>query len=65
MTQPKTPAYQIFHVVGEGEKASWTQIGAAWHHNDNEGLNIVRNYQPLVEGREVFRKYTPKKKEDK
>ena len=53
---PKTPTHEIFHVVGEKDKARWTKIGIGWSHGDNEGLNLVINYTPLVEGRTVVRK---------
>lgn len=59
----KAPSHEIFHVVGEGEKARWTKLGVAWAHNDGAGLNLIMNYTPLVAGNTVVRKITPKKKE--
>lgn len=53
---PKGPTHEIFHVVGEKDKARWTKIGVGWSHGDNEGLNLLINYTPLVEGRTVVRK---------
>lgn len=52
----KAPTHEVFHVVGEKEKARWTKIGIGWMHQDGEGLNLVINYSPLVEGRTVVRK---------
>ena len=53
---PKAPTHEVFHVAGDKDKARWTKIGVAWSHGDGEGLNLVINYQPLVEGRTVVRK---------
>lgn len=57
---PKAPTHEVFHVVGEGDKARWTKLGVGWSHNDNDGLNLVTNYAPLVPGRTVVRKIKPK-----
>lgn len=55
-TATKAPTHEVFHVVGEKEKARWTKIGIGWMHQDGEGLNLVINYSPLLEGRTVVRK---------
>lgn len=55
-TTPKAPTHEVFHVVGDKDKARWTKIGIGWLHQDQEGLNLVINYTPLVEGRTVVRK---------
>ena len=52
----KAPTHEVFHVVGDGDKARWTKIGVGWGHNDGDGLNLAINYTPLVEGRTVVRK---------
>lgn len=54
-TAPKVPTHEVFHVVGDGEKARWTKIGVGWKHQDGEGMNLVINYTPLVQGRTVVR----------
>ena len=56
----KNPTHEIFHVVGEGDKARWTKLGVGWSHNDHQGLNLIINYTPLVEGRTVVRQIKPK-----
>lgn len=62
MTQSSTkaPTHTVYHVVGEGEKARWTQIGVGWSHKDKDGFNLSINYAPLVEGRTVVRKIKAK-----
>lgn len=40
------PTHRIFHVVGEGQKKAWITIGAAWAHQDGEGLNLQLDYIP-------------------
>jgi hypothetical protein len=56
-TDTKRPTHAVYHVEGEGKKAYWTKIGAAWSHEDGEGLNIQISCLP-VNGRLVVR--TPK-----
>jgi hypothetical protein len=51
----KRPAYEVFAVDGEGNKARWTPIGAAWPHDDGEGFNVTVSAFPL-NGRLVLRK---------
>lgn len=53
---PKAPTHEVFHVVGEKEKARWTKIGIGWSHADGDGFNLIINYTPLVQGRTVVRK---------
>lgn len=43
----KAPAYVVYVVEGEGDKAYWTRIGAAWAHADGEGFNINLAALPL------------------
>ena len=43
----KTPAFGVYIVEGEGDKAFWTRIGAAWKHGDGEGYNIHLSALPL------------------
>ena len=43
----KAPALVVYTVEGEGDKAHWTRIGAAWAHADGEGFNISLSALPL------------------
>ena len=52
----KTPTHEVFHVVGDKDKARWTKIGIGWKHQDGDGMNLIVNYSPLVEGRTVVRR---------
>ena len=56
------PTHEVFHVVGDGDKARWAKIGVGWTHQKGDGLNLVVNYTPLVPGRTVVLKYKPKPK---
>ena len=52
--EAKRPTHAIFQVLGEGEKARWVRIGAAWLHKDEKGANLVFDALPL-NGRTVIR----------
>lgn len=56
----KTPTHEIFHVVGEGDKARWSKLGIGWTHKDGDGMNLIINYSPLIDGNTVVRKVKPK-----
>ncbi len=56
----KSPTHEVFHVVGDGDKARWTKIGVGWAHQDSDGLSLAINYSPLVTGRTVVRKVSRK-----
>lgn len=51
----RKPTHAVYHVRGEGENAYWTKVGAAWLHDDKEGLNLSLDYMPIGEGRLVVR----------
>jgi hypothetical protein len=51
----KRPSFALYSVVGEGETADWTRIGAAWPHKDGEGYGIKLDHVPL-NGRIVMRR---------
>jgi len=53
---PKAPTHEVFHVVGEKDKARWTKVGIGWSHADGDGFNLIINYSPLIAGRTVVRK---------
>ena len=57
----KTPGYVAYHVRGrEGQKGSFTRIGAAWPHKDGNGFNIQIETVPL-DGRITLRVASEKK----
>lgn len=55
--QPKRkPTHAIYHVRGEGKSAYWTRVGAAWIHEDGEGLSLALDFVPVSDaGRLVVR----------
>lgn len=53
------PTHQLYGVKGDGERANWTPIGAAWLHRDGNGFNISCDAMPL-QGRIVMRLITEK-----
>jgi hypothetical protein len=60
-TTNQKPSHDVFHVVGEGETARWTRLGAAWQHRDGEGFNLQLNFVPVTsDGRFVVRKVKPR-----
>ena len=65
-SQPKLPGrkptHRLYRVIGEGETASWTPIGAAWNHRDGQGFSIACDAVPL-QGRIVMRAITARDSE--
>lgn len=57
--QSNRPTHGIYQVTGEGEKAFWLRVGAAWLHDDTKGANLVFDAMPL-KGRIVVRELTEK-----
>ena len=54
--QSRKPTHDVLHVKGEGRNAYWTRIGAAWLHEDAQGLNLVLDYMPVnSDGRLVIK----------
>ena len=51
----RAPRYIAWHVAGNEEKAFWTRIGAAWSHQDGEGLTLQLDLVPVNGGRIVLR----------
>lgn len=51
----KAPTHEVFHVVGDKDKARWTKIGIGWSNRDGEGMNLIINYAPVIPGRTVVR----------
>jgi hypothetical protein len=50
-----TPALIAWHVAERGEKKFWTRLGAAWRHEDGEGLTLQLDLIPATGGRIVLR----------
>lgn len=53
----RKPTHRLFRVVGDGENAIWTPIGAAWPNKDGHGFSINCEALPLS-GRIVMRTIT-------
>ena len=58
-TKGPKPTHRLYRVEGDGEKATWTQIGAAWPHRDGKGFSIDCTAVPL-QGRIALRLITEK-----
>ena len=48
------PSHRLYRVLGDGEGAIWTPIGAAWPNKDGLGFSITCDAVPL-QGRMVLR----------
>jgi hypothetical protein len=46
-TEPKTPAFQAWHVTYKGNDRIWTKVGAAWPHRDGKGLSLILLVIPM------------------
>jgi hypothetical protein len=58
-TEPKTPAFQAWHVTSKGDNSFWTKVGAAWPHRDGKGLSLILSVIPM-NGQIVLREPLPK-----
>jgi hypothetical protein len=56
-TESNRPTHAIWQVQGEGERARWNRVGAAWMHKDLKGANLKFDSIPLS-GRVVVREIT-------
>ena len=52
--EPKTPAFQAWHVTNKGDDSFWTKVGAAWFHRDRKGVSLQLEVVP-INGRIVLR----------
>jgi hypothetical protein len=43
----KRPSHRVYAVTKNGDKSFWTEIGAAWSHQDGKGFNVKLDYLPL------------------
>ena len=50
----RRPTHRLYRVLGNGEGAIWTPIGAAWPNKDGLGFSIICDAVPL-QGRIVMR----------
>lgn len=50
----RKPTHRLYRVIGDGDAASWTPIGAAWPNKDGLGFNLSCDAIPLT-GRLVLR----------
>ncbi|HTV29507.1 MAG TPA: hypothetical protein VMF32_17185 [Xanthobacteraceae bacterium] len=56
------PTHRVYSVSKNGEqKATWTEIGAAWKHQDGKGFNLTFTARPLEGAQIVLRTATAKK----
>lgn len=55
----KKPTHRLYVIDGEGEKANWIAVGAAWANKDGKGFTIELSALPL-HGRLVLREIQTK-----
>jgi hypothetical protein len=55
MAESNKPSHDAFAVSGDGRKATWTRVGAAWPNDDGKGYNIVIAPGIAVSGKVVLR----------
>lgn len=60
---PKLPSMIAWHVTEGRDRKFWTRIGAAWDHEDGEGLNLKLDLLPVSGGKIVLR--APKADDDR
>ena len=53
------PAFIAWHVAERRDRKFWTRIGAAWNHEDGEGLTLQLDLMPITTGRIVLRAPKP------
>jgi hypothetical protein len=51
----KRPTHRVYAVTKNGDKTFWTEIGAAWSHQDGKGFNVKLDYLPLTGAEIVIR----------
>jgi hypothetical protein len=57
-TNNRAPSHSLYVVQGDGEKARWTRIGAAWPNQDGKGFSMRLDAAP-ISGRVVLRENRP------
>jgi hypothetical protein len=58
----RKPSHRLYQVIGEGEHATWIQIGAAWPNKDAKGFSLACDAVPLS-GRIVMREMADREPE--
>jgi hypothetical protein len=58
----RKPTHRLYRVMGNGQAAVWTPIGAAWPNKDGQGFNLSCDAVPL-QGRIVMRLITGRAEE--
>ncbi|MDQ0466219.1 hypothetical protein QO010_004012 [Caulobacter ginsengisoli] len=58
----RMPTHRLYRVLGDGQGAIWTPIGAAWPNKDGQGFSIICDAVPL-HGRIVMRTITERTEE--
>ena len=43
----RKPTHRLYRVLGDGQEASWTPIGAAWPNKDGKGFSLTCDAVPL------------------
>lgn len=61
--EKKAPTHGVYVVQGDGDKAHWIKIGAAWLHGDNKGANLILDALPLT-NKVVVREFSEKDAQD-
>ena len=51
----KRPSHRVYAITKNGDKSYWTEIGAAWSHQDGKGFNVKLDYLPLNDAEIVIR----------
>ncbi len=57
--EARRPTHRLYRVVGDGDEAIWTPIGAAWPNKDGKGFSLNCDAVPLT-GRIVLRLIEPR-----
>lgn len=62
--KPNRPSHTVFMVEGDGDNATWLELGALWPHTKSNGFNLSLKAVPVArDARLVILPYKPKKKE--
>lgn len=59
----RKPTHRLYRVLGDGQSAIWTPIGAAWPNKDGLGFSLQCDAVPL-QGRLVLRAITEREARD-
>jgi hypothetical protein len=56
----KRPTHRVYAVTKNGDKSFWTEIGAAWSHQDGKGFNVKLDYPAAQRRRDRHPRTAPK-----